>query len=91
MDWSSFEDAFHRSSSTMYEEVYTSAWALDNDIVTPAEIEPMREKERLIDVQESNIYNITQEIAKQFGVYCRYEYLHDTNYHIIGRKVVFFN
>ena len=93
MDWSSFEGGLNRSSSTVYEEMYTSAWTIDDgtDEIYPKALEAAKEKERTVEAQESNIYNITQEIAKQFGIYCRYVYEHDTNYHISARKIIFFN
>ena len=75
-------------SDEVYEDEYVSSW---NDDGTPASIETFKVKERLIDIEESNIYNITQKIAETFGVFCRYEYLYDDNYHIIGRKVVYYN
>lgn len=93
MDWSSFENGLNRSSSIVYEEMYTSEWTFDelHNEIYPKAIETAKEKERTVDVQESNIYNITQEIAKQFGIYCKYVYEHDENYHISGRKIIFFN
>jgi len=30
-------------------------------------------------------------LAETFEVFCRYEYEHDKNYHITGRKIVFYN
>ena len=50
-----------------------------------------KEKARLVDLEESNIYNLTQDIAEIFEVFCRYEYIYDDNYHIIGRVAVFYN
>ena len=49
------------------------------------------EKARLVDLEESNFYNLTQNIAETFGVYCKYKYVYDNDYHIIGRVVIFFN
>jgi hypothetical protein len=37
------------------------------------------------------MYNITQKIAETFGVFCRYEYVYDTNYHIIAQLVIYYN
>lgn len=88
MDWSSFDEKYHRSSSKVYEEMYSTDW---DENLRPTAVEAMREKERMVEIKESNRYNITQEIAKQFGIFCRYEYTYDSNYHIIGRTVVFFN
>lgn len=51
----------------------------------------LQEKARMVDLEESNIYNLTQDIAQIFSVYCKYVYSHDENYHIIGRTIVFYN
>jgi len=37
------------------------------------------------------MYNITQTLAETFGIFCRYEYDYDENYHIIGRNIIFYN
>lgn len=86
MDWNSFDTG--RDSSKIYEEEYTLSW--DNNL-NPLETEPAKEKERMIDLEESNIYNLTQDIAKIFGVFCRYEYTYNNNYNISGRKIIFYN
>lgn len=87
MNWDSV-GGIKRNKNIVYEEPFVSEW---NDDLSPSKVEQLYEKERTIDVHESNIYNITQEIAKQFGIFCRYEYGHDKNNHIIYKKVVFFN
>lgn len=69
---------FARDSHTIYEDAISI-------------LGPDTEKCRLLDIEESNVYNITQTIAELFGVFCRYEYSYDENYHIIGKKVVFYN
>lgn len=69
---------FARDSHTIYEDAISI-------------LGPDTEKCRLLDIEESNVYNITQTIAELFGVFCRYEYSYDGNYHIIGKKVVFYN
>lgn len=88
MNWLSFEDGPQRVATKIYEEPYTLTWD-END--QPSEIQAYKEKERPIEIKDSNLYNITQKIAETFGVHCKYEYLHDENYHIRARKVVFFN
>lgn len=88
MDHSSFLDGFHRSPNKVYEEAFATAWTTN---LQPVGIEYAREKARAIDVSESNLYNITQTIAEQFGIFCRYDYGYDENYHIISRTVVFYN
>ena len=96
MDWSSFNSYNGpRDSSKVYEETYISEWDdLNSDItylLKPKSRENYREKSRQVDLKESNIYNLTQSIAETFGVYCRYEYEYDENYHIIGKNVIYYN
>lgn len=89
MNWDSYAaDSSERNSSVVYEEGYTSSW---NEDLTPAAVTEFREKARAIEVEKSNLYNITKTIAEKFEVFCKYQYLYDSNYHIIGRKVVFYN
>lgn len=80
-------------SNEVYEDSYIKAWKYDDthDMIVGSEIQDTQVKARLIDVSESNIYNITQELAKTFGVFCRYEYEHDDQYYITGRKVIYYN
>lgn len=91
MDWSSHSYASQRRIDQVYEDEYVSSWDLQNGKLTTKSIEGMRIRWATIDVKESNIYNITQTIAENFGVFCRYEYIHDENYNIIGRYVVYYN
>lgn len=98
MDWSAFKHpnifgaASYRQSDVLYEDDYVSSWQVGaNGKLASRAIQNMREKCRIMDISKSNIYNITQEIAKEFGVFCRYEYVHDMNYQIIGRKVIYYN
>ena len=92
MDWSSFAYSNLRDPHKVYEEEYVSAWRTTDDFLTyPQEIEGFREKWRPINVSESNLYNITQTIAETFGIFCKYKYEYDANYHIIGRKVIYYN
>ena len=94
MDWSAYGDVFgQRATDKVYEEGYTSAWVLDEDTnaLIPQAEEQYREKARLVDAEESNIFNLTQDLAEKFGVFVRYEYSYDDNYHIAGRRVVFYN
>jgi len=102
MDWSAYNNVGEeRKEYIVYEDEYTSSWRLDenrNELV-PRTIEGMREKQRPVEISESNLYNVTQTIAEQFGVYCRYEYAHDEDYSIKaitedgapGRTVVYYN
>ena len=88
MNWNSFANGGQRDTNKIYEEPYASNW---NDQLQPTAIQEFREKERPISAENSNVYNITQTIAETFGVYCRYEYGHDENYHINSRTIVFYN
>lgn len=80
-------------SNKVYEDAYVSSWDYDSNsemVVAQAYVDNA-EKERVVDLKESNVYNLTQDLAKTFGVFCRYEYEHDENYHICGRKVIYYN
>lgn len=88
MDWSAFEQGYLRKKDKIYEESYISEY---DDDLNPKEYVQFAEKARFVEASNSNIYNLTQEIAKTFGVYCKYEYIHDDNYHIIGRIVTYYN
>ena len=89
MNWDSFEG--DRDIEKIYEDSYTKSWTPENNVYVPNEVENYKEKERMVDIEESNIYNITQKLAEIFGVFCRYEYEYNENLNIIGRKIVFYN
>lgn len=78
-------------SNKVYELDFISAWDIENTELISSEIHPLQEKERIVSCEKSNIYNITQDIAKTFEVYCRYEYQYDDEYHIIGKTCIFYN
>lgn len=80
-----------RESYKVYEDAYVSSWTTKNNSLIAEQIKEEQEKYRAIDCVDSNRYNIVQAIAEAFGVYCRYEYEHDEAYHIVGRKVIFYN
>lgn len=75
----------------VFEDEYVSSWALEGDRLVAQSVQDAQEKYRIVEVSDSNLYNITQTIAETFGVYCRYEYEYDHDYHIIGKKIIFFN
>lgn len=93
MDWSSYANGMTRKRNEVYEEEFVSSWNKKDgeDVYTPGKVERAKIKERLVDLKESNIYNLTQDLAETFGVFCRYEYEHNENLEIIGRTVVFYN
>ena len=70
-----------RRTDKIYEEEYVSSWEHvgneEEGILVPTNMVAFKEKLRLIDVEKSNIYNITQTLAETFGVYCRYKYYYD--------------
>lgn len=91
MDWSAYAN---RDANKVYDDEYISAWTLNNNnqlVPATGSIQKAKEKERLVDLEESNKYNLTQDLAETFGVYCRYEYSHDENYYITGRTIIFYN
>lgn len=77
-----------RSSEKVYEENYVRSWSAD---LKPRVTENYTEKARPISIENSNVYNITQELAEKFNIFCRYEYTYDENYHIKSRCIVFYN
>jgi hypothetical protein len=80
MDWSAFSSLYEegrdevndkvvaitsKRSDVLYEDEYVSSWELGEDgKMKSRHIQSTREKCRIIDVSESNIYNITQTIAE---------------------------
>ena len=93
MNWERYGSSAGRENNKVYEDEYVSSWELNSNThkLIPTSVESMREKERSIEISESNIYNITQKIAETFGVFCKYEYGYDSNYHIISRTVIYYN
>lgn len=105
MDWRYYAE--NRDSSKIYDDAFISNWAVqgvgDKATLVPTEKTEQQEKARLIDCKNSNKYNITQDIAEAFEVFCRYEYKCDQNGKFIktytddkgkvwtGRKVIFYN
>lgn len=88
MDWSDYNE--NCDSDEVYEEPYATNWDDQGNIISDTFGE-IKVKERLLDEEESNKYNLSQKIAEKFGVYCRYEYEHDDDFHICGRKAIFYN
>ena len=93
MDWNAYENTAgsKRQSNILYEDAYTSSWTIQSNKIVPNSINPQCEKQRIVEIKESNIYNITQTIAEAFQVFCRYEYTYDPNYQIVDRTIVFYN
>lgn len=104
MDWSYYSD-YHREPTKVYDETYVASWEIDADnmkLIPTGTIEGL-ERARRMECYNSNKYNITQELAETFGVFCHYEYECDINGHFIdqytdenglvwtGRKVIFYN
>lgn len=100
MDYSYYSE--NRLSTEVYEDAYVSAWEGSKEL-QPAGIEKARIKQRQIECSNSNKYNITQDIAQTFGVFCRYEYKTDLNGKFVrewtdengnvwtGKRVIFYN
>lgn len=82
-----------RDTTKIYEDDFVDSWTNDEyGQLIPAHITTAREKARVgINISESNIYNITQTLAELFGVFCKYVYEYDGNFHITGRKVIYYN
>ena len=93
MDWSEYTQVgdVPRDSDKIYEEELTVAWTSSLLPKGKDSIKSYKEKTRIMDEKESNIYNLTQKLAETFGVFCRYEYTYDDNYHINSRTIIFYN
>ena len=99
MDWSAYDGITNDSLRTsedrqpnkVYEDEYIASWDATTGSLTPTRYESYQEKARIVSAEKSNRYNISQTIAETFGVFCRYQYEYDDNYHIIGRKIIFYN
>ena len=93
MDWSDYSAIgdIARESDKIYDEETTVAWTTELLPKNKDSIVSYKEKTRIIDEKESNIYNLTQKLAETFGVFCRYEYTYDDNYHISSRAIIFYN
>ena len=87
----------NRYNYKIYEEPYVNAWNIIEDentnkfSIQSKNVASWREKTRGINIDKSNLYNITQELAKTFQVFCRYAYIHNNNQQIIGKVVIFYN
>ena len=93
MDWSAYP-GISLISSKIYNEAYVSSWSEQsegNSTLVPSTIQPMVERTEIIESSESNRYNLIQSIAEQFQVFTKFVYEYDDNYHIIGRKIIFYN
>lgn len=91
MDWTSYPNGNQLASDKIYEDEYATVWGVEGSELVAKKVEPQREKSRLVDISESNFYNLTSQLAEVFGVFCKYVYEHDSNYHITCKKVVFYN
>jgi hypothetical protein len=84
-----------KDSSKIYEPAHPVGWIDNPDGTVTADVQaPLTEKERFIDVKDSNKYNITQDIAEVFEVYVKYVYEYNDATHpfkITGRKIVFYS
>lgn len=75
----------------IFEDQYAVSWHTEGDQLIADEVAPVKEKMRVMNESQSNIYNLTQKLAETFGVFCEYIYGHDENYHINSRTIVFYN
>ena len=102
MDWSYYAD-LSREKNKVYEESYISAWEEQEGELVPSAYTKGQEKARQLDITNSNKYNITQELAEKFEVFCYYEYKTDLRGQFVktyvdddskvwtGKKVIFYN
>ena len=76
---------------TIYEDSYPVSWKEENNNLVPDTVVEKEEKKRTPEGKESNRYNLLQTIAETFQVFCKFIYTYDDNYHITGKKVIFYN
>ena len=105
MDWSQYDGIINkndrignsnvRQSDKIYREPYISSWELNSndELIAASNVTDISKLEKLayVEAKESNRYNLLQSIAEAFQVFCKFKYLYDDNYHIIGRQVIFYN
>ena len=78
----------------IYETNLIEDWQLVEGALVPVYAVDPIEKERFIDIQNSNRYNITQDIAEAFQVFVNYIYLYqdiDQPFRATAKKVVFYD
>lgn len=94
-----------RDEEVIYEDAYVADWTVEQNegVLRPVKVSSFEEKARYVNCQNSNKYNITQDIAEAFGVFCVYEYEVDQQGYFkgtywddmgrvwTGKKVVFYN
>ena len=84
-----------RRKDVIYRDPYVSSWTKDNTgaLVAASSVTDLSKLEKLetIESNNSNRYNLLQSVAEAFGVFCKFQYLYDDNYHIIDRQVIFYN
>lgn len=102
-----------RDEETIYEDAYVTNWIttkVEDDEgnvlykqLVPTRVTSFEEKARYVNCANSNKYNITQDIAEAFGVFCTYEYEVDDHGYFrgtywdeigrvwTGKRVVFYN
>lgn len=91
MNWMPYKNMV-LDSSKVYKDAFVSSWDIQaNNSLIPARVEPPTERYAIIDESESNRYNLLQSVAEQFQVFCKFVYEYDDNYHIVNRKVIFYN
>ena len=88
MSQSGYAGAIQLNPDKIYTEAAITDWDNNGNAVS---YEGVKEMLRLVDIKESNLYNITQDLAETFGVFCRYDYYYDDNYGIDGKCIVFYN
>lgn len=116
MDWGMHIGGDTRLSTEVYEDNYISDWEYEEveketdgviekiPTLTPTNSVSNKIKARIVECKESNKYNITQDLAEAFEVFCEYKYETNTRGEFkktytdketgkvwTGRKVVFHN
>lgn len=78
----------------IYEHNLTEDWEVVGETLVPIYATSAIEKERFIDVKDSNKYNITQDIAEMFQVFVTYKYSYtneDEPFRPTKKEVIFYD
>lgn len=84
-----------KASNKIYQKDSIVSWEQDQSgQVKPIYNQQPVEKARFMEIAQSNKYNITQDIAQTFQVFCRYQFLYEDKlnpFKITGGKVVYYD
>ena len=75
--------------TTIYESNQITGYTDNGDGTFTPVLGPQIEKQRIIKIEKSNVFNIIQELAEKFSVWAYFEYEYNNFGKIISRKIIF--